>query len=309
MNTPKLPQLPNWLPIAENINALPEPIRLYIADLETNADPAGTVRDLAIARDTIRALEASNRMLRDACNEVVGCFDAAESEGLQEALANTTDERLKDLVERRLMYALYACQSFASAPPAPQAAAEQHLASSDPVAHQQAITDHAADLETRAEIAEQQVVCLAEERDHFKALYLANKQDAVVQQEPVAYYTDWHPDGRKYAEKPHGFDEIGVLLDDEALIREMWHPLVHPAQQAEPQPIVQRLKQIAQNCDDPDTTDALDKLVVDLLQKQAKPQPLSDEHVTDGSKCWCDPELVYKDPYTMAEVWVHRGKQ
>ena len=53
-----------WTPTAENINALPEPIRRYIADLSTNADPAGTVRDLTIACDTIRALEASNRMLR-----------------------------------------------------------------------------------------------------------------------------------------------------------------------------------------------------------------------------------------------------
>ena len=43
-------------------------------------------------------------------DEVIGCFHAAECEGLTEALANTTDERLKDLVERRLMHALYAAQ-------------------------------------------------------------------------------------------------------------------------------------------------------------------------------------------------------
>ena len=43
-------------------------------------------------------------------DEVIGCFDAAICEGLQEALVETTDERLKDLVERRLMYALYAAQ-------------------------------------------------------------------------------------------------------------------------------------------------------------------------------------------------------
>ena len=40
--------------------------------------------------------------------EVIGCFAAAEAEGLTEALAITTDLRLKDLVERRLMHALYA---------------------------------------------------------------------------------------------------------------------------------------------------------------------------------------------------------
>lgn len=55
-----------WLPTAENINVLPEPVRRYISELETNCDPAGTVRHLTILQDTVRALEASNRMLRDA---------------------------------------------------------------------------------------------------------------------------------------------------------------------------------------------------------------------------------------------------
>ena len=36
--------------------------------------------------------------------ECLGCITAAEIEGLQEALAETTDERLKDLVERRLLW-------------------------------------------------------------------------------------------------------------------------------------------------------------------------------------------------------------
>ena len=40
--------------------------------------------------------------------EIVGCFKAAEIAGLEEALAESTDKRLKDLVSRRLMYALYA---------------------------------------------------------------------------------------------------------------------------------------------------------------------------------------------------------
>lgn len=33
------------------------------------------------------------------------------------------------------------------------------------------------------------------------------------------------------------------------------------------------------------------------------------EHVTDGSPCWCNPELDYRDPDTGAEVWVHRREQ
>jgi hypothetical protein len=46
----------------------------------------------------------------DLAEYVIGCFRAAEFEGLQEALAETTDERLKDLVERRLMHAFYKAQ-------------------------------------------------------------------------------------------------------------------------------------------------------------------------------------------------------
>lgn len=55
---PPLAMSSDWLPSAENINALPEPLRKYIADLETNADPAGMVRENSILRDTVAALEA-----------------------------------------------------------------------------------------------------------------------------------------------------------------------------------------------------------------------------------------------------------
>lgn len=48
-----------WLPTSANINALPYPIRKYIHDLETRCDPAGDIRELTIARDTIRAMEAA----------------------------------------------------------------------------------------------------------------------------------------------------------------------------------------------------------------------------------------------------------
>ncbi len=47
----------NWLPTAENINALPDPVRNYIADMQTNADPPSMVADNIILRDTIKALE------------------------------------------------------------------------------------------------------------------------------------------------------------------------------------------------------------------------------------------------------------
>ena len=42
---------------------------------------------------------------------------------------------------------------------------------------------------------------------------------------------------------------------------------------------------------------------------QPEQKPVAREHVTDSSKCWCDPELDYKDPDTGVEVWVHRSKQ
>lgn len=45
-----------WTPTAEAVNALPEPLRSYIHQLETRCDPSGELRELVIARDTIRAL-------------------------------------------------------------------------------------------------------------------------------------------------------------------------------------------------------------------------------------------------------------
>lgn len=43
--------------------------------------------------------------LMEAAQNAIACFAAADCEGLVEALAETTDTRLKDLVERRLQYA------------------------------------------------------------------------------------------------------------------------------------------------------------------------------------------------------------
>lgn len=56
--TVQLAALQHWLPTAAAVNALPEPLRHYIHGLETRCDPAGDTRELTIARDTIRALEA-----------------------------------------------------------------------------------------------------------------------------------------------------------------------------------------------------------------------------------------------------------
>jgi hypothetical protein len=53
----------DWTPTAENINALPEPLRVYIHDLKTVCDPAGDVTELF-------RLQTENRMLRWECERL-----------------------------------------------------------------------------------------------------------------------------------------------------------------------------------------------------------------------------------------------
>src|SRR5436190_286651 len=56
---PNMIEIPDdWQPTPENVNALPMPLREYIHRLETDCDPAGTIRELVIAEDTIQALLA-----------------------------------------------------------------------------------------------------------------------------------------------------------------------------------------------------------------------------------------------------------
>jgi len=33
------------------------------------------------------------------------------------------------------------------------------------------------------------------------------------------------------------------------------------------------------------------------------------QHITDGSPCWCSPDLDYVDPETGAKVWIHKESQ
>lgn len=46
-----------WTATAEAINALPDPIRHYIHQLETRTDPAGDVRRIAELKDQVEALQ------------------------------------------------------------------------------------------------------------------------------------------------------------------------------------------------------------------------------------------------------------
>jgi hypothetical protein len=48
--------LDDWKPTTENINALPEPLRKYIMELETLCDPAGMVAQIALLTDRTDAL-------------------------------------------------------------------------------------------------------------------------------------------------------------------------------------------------------------------------------------------------------------
>lgn len=54
----------DWLPTAANINALPEPLRRYIHDLETRTDPAGEVRRIAELKDQVEALQVQLKTAR-----------------------------------------------------------------------------------------------------------------------------------------------------------------------------------------------------------------------------------------------------
>lgn len=47
----------NWLPTPDNVNSLPEGLRQYVHDIETNADPASMVQELTLAKDTIKSME------------------------------------------------------------------------------------------------------------------------------------------------------------------------------------------------------------------------------------------------------------
>jgi hypothetical protein len=64
---------PDWKPTAENINALPEPLRRYIHDIETNCDPQGIIRENF-------TLRTENKFLRMECERLAN--GSCSSEGV-----------------------------------------------------------------------------------------------------------------------------------------------------------------------------------------------------------------------------------
>lgn len=85
-----------------------EQLKSVLCDPKGKCCIAGSNEDRAIVDRALQALAEQEQVAL--AQQVMGCFHAAEIEGLTAALANTTDEHLKDLVERRLMHALYAAQ-------------------------------------------------------------------------------------------------------------------------------------------------------------------------------------------------------
>jgi hypothetical protein len=55
----------DWTPTAANINALPDPLRIYIHKLETHMDPQLTLQQLYECKQQARALSAMVAMLRE----------------------------------------------------------------------------------------------------------------------------------------------------------------------------------------------------------------------------------------------------
>ena len=58
----------DWLPTPEAINALPEPVRKYIASVETLCDPAGIVAENTLLRDQTLQLDAKIAIMRRRLN-------------------------------------------------------------------------------------------------------------------------------------------------------------------------------------------------------------------------------------------------
>jgi tartrate dehydratase beta subunit/fumarate hydratase class I family protein len=75
------------------------------------SEMGGAFLQTKVMQDEIDELRAALNKQTDQSllGDIIGCFDAAIAEGLYEAISNTEDERLKDLLERRVMHAyLYA---------------------------------------------------------------------------------------------------------------------------------------------------------------------------------------------------------
>ena len=74
----------NWLPTSENINALPAPLRKYIHDLETRADPAGEVAELTLTKDQNAQLQVALNAALKRVQEVEKQLDDSRELGIRQ---------------------------------------------------------------------------------------------------------------------------------------------------------------------------------------------------------------------------------
>jgi len=81
-----------------------------------------------------------------------------------------------------------------------------------------------------------------------------------------------------------------------------------PAQQQEPVYLVWMKAHCAWMHTDKDGFDKTDPEERWMLYTSPQPAQQRD-HITDGSPCWCNPELDYKTPDTGVEVWIHKEPQ
>lgn len=76
----------------EEINALPDRVRQYIHDLETNADPAGTIQDNALLKDQTRELDAMiARLKKELATLMQACKTWMDSPNNRQARALVRD--------------------------------------------------------------------------------------------------------------------------------------------------------------------------------------------------------------------------
>lgn len=87
---------------ARNLDLGAQPVALQRWAQEAKGLLEKLVKDITAGREALETQGDANTL-----GEFIGCFDAAIAEGLYEAIAETSDERLKDLLERRVMHAYY----------------------------------------------------------------------------------------------------------------------------------------------------------------------------------------------------------
>jgi len=86
-----------WKPTPAAVNALPEPLRRYIHDLETNTDPAGIIQENAYLRENVLALE---HWLADCQSGIyINCVYCGHRYGPSDEVPATMADMLKEHVE------------------------------------------------------------------------------------------------------------------------------------------------------------------------------------------------------------------